>query len=569
MNHTYPSVEYLVGADWPERQTQVSDSSSTIRVEKAASGSSLGSSILQSEWATSLKSYPLPTMTGIREEVKKWHKCYIPRLFSRQKTSDVSTDDGVPGFIDAPWTTIKRSAKKYLKFVGPGMMVSIAYMDPGNYSTDVAAGAQKRFALLFMVFLSNLLAVYLQTLAIRLGTVTGQDLAVNCRRHFPKYVNWVLYIFAEAAIMATDIAEIIGTAIALNILLKIPLIAGVFITIIDVFVVLLAYRPGRGMTTVRIYEYMVACLLFGVVICFAIELAHIPKQNVGHIFRGYVPSSEVISGDGLYLSCGILGATVMPHSLYLGSALVRPRVQEYDQLHSPDGGLAEFEDLDEETEDAVNEKYQPSHAAIKYAMKYSTIEVAVSLCTLALFVNSAIIVVAGSTLYQNAEAADADLYSIYNLLRDLLSPASGIVFMIALLCSGQSAGIICTIAGQIVCEGHINMHVRPWIRRIITRLIALIPCIIVVAIVGKSGLSAALNGSQVALSILLPFLSAPLIWLTSSKKVMSVAVSSNSEGNSIVDMSNGWFSKLTGLSIWLFIAMLNVYLIVHLGLYGS
>uniref|UniRef100_A0A060SZS3 ARAD1C06358p n=1 Tax=Blastobotrys adeninivorans TaxID=409370 RepID=A0A060SZS3_BLAAD len=479
---------------------------------------------------------------------------------------------------------IVASLQKYGKFVGPGIMVSIAYMDPGNYSTDIAAGATLRYWLLFVVLLSNLIAMYLQSLAIKLGTVTGNDLAVACKQNLNKYVVYMLYVFAEAAIICTDIAEVIGTAIALNILLHIPLMAGVVITIVDVILVLMAYRPGKGMAAVRIFEYVVAILVFGVIICFAVLLARIPSQDVGLIFRGYLPSKHVIEGEAMYEACGILGATVMPHSLYLGSGLVRPRVRDYDIKQGYISG-------EEEDDPIANDKYRPSLGAIRYALKYSILETVVSLCTMALFVNSAILIVAGATMYGDDKAADADLYGIYDILSSLLSKAAGTIFMIALLFSGQSAGIICTISGQIVCEGHLNWTIRPWVRRITTRLIAIIPCIVVTAAVGRSGLNATLNASQVALSILLPFLTAPLIYLTCLRRVMSVrtldtsahqtqssqestAPDKEAEGDSssavsIIDMSNNWLTMILGVAIWLFICVLNVYLIVHLGLYGE
>jgi metal iron transporter len=465
-------------------------------------------------------------------------------------------------------TKAKNMSINFAKFIGPGMMISIAYMDPGNYSTDVSAGAQKKFSLLFVVLLSNILAIFLQSLGIKLGSVTGEDLAVNCRRHFPRWLSLTIYGFAEIAIIATDIAEVIGTAVALNILIHLPLIAGVILTIVDVMLVLLAYRPGKGMYIVRLFEYGVTTLLFGVVICFAIELSRIPKSPVGEVFRGYLPSRDIIDDKGLYLSCGILGATVMPHSLYLGSSLVKPRIRDYDIRH----GNCKQEQTDE---GLLHDSYQPSLAAINHCLKYSIIELVVALCTVAMFVNSAILIVAGSTMYNNPKSVDSDLYSIYDLLVELLSKTAGILFMVALLLSGQSAGIICTIAGQIVSEGHINWKIRPWIRRIVTRVIAILPCLIVVAVVGKSGLNSTLNASQVALSVLLPFLTAPLIYLTSMKKVMTVYIQVDGESfdnykddKSVieVDKANSWPICILGFAVWLFVTILNVYLIVQLGI---
>jgi metal iron transporter len=446
------------------------------------------------------------------------------------------------------------------------MMVAVAYMDPGNYSTAVSGGAAKRYALLFVILLATVLALFLQSLAVKLGSVTGRDLAANIRRHLPFWLSVVLYVFAEGAIIATDIAEVIGTAIALNILLHIPLIAGVAMTIVDVVLILLAYQPGKGMLAVRIFEYGITALVFVVVLCFAVELSKVPTLPAGEIFRGFLPSSKLISDGGMYLSSGILGATVMPHSLYLGSSLVKSRIKRYDRRHGYDK---------EDNGDFYHDGYEPSLEAIRWSYKYSIIELFLALCTVAIFVNSSILIVAGRTLYGSQEAENADLYSIYDMLGQYVSQAVAVIFMVALVCSGQSAGIICTIAGQIVCEGHINWKIRPWVRRIVTRLIAIAPCIVVAAAVGREGLAAVLNASQVALTITLPFLVAPLIYLTSRRKVMTVHTRTyersagqtdvdNSEGG--VVMANSWPVAIFGFVVWLFLAVLNVYLIVTLAM---
>lgn len=507
--------------------------------------------------------------------------------------------------------------KTFFKFVGPGFMVAVAYMDPGNYSTDVAAGAQFRFHLLFVIFLSNCIAVFLQSLAIKLGTVTGRNLAQISRDEFPVWLNVCFYLLAEIAIIATDIAEVIGTAIALNILLKIPLIAGVILTIVDVLIILLAYRPGSSMRVVHYFECGVAALVLGVVICFAIQLSRIPPTPVADVFRGYLPSSVLLKGEAMYAACGILGATVMPHSLYLGSDIVKPRLMEHDVKM----GNVEPDYTEEEFE-----QYRPSVSAIDFSLLYSVVELAVSLFTYAFFVNSAILIIAGATLYGTEAAQDADLYSIHHSLSSMLSKGAGTLFMLALLFSGQSAGIICTISGQIVSEGYLNWSIRPWLRRIITRGIAIVPCVIVAGCVGRSGLNATLNASQVALSILLPFLVFPLIYFTCKSSIMKInavdsldvpsqqdtmvsgetllsPVSSNdnvrvdnlSHGTVLevgqasritdkkseiiriveragpppektINYTNNWITTIFGCAVWLFIAVLNVYLIVQLGL---
>lgn len=573
---------------------------------------------------------------GIAAKVKN-----IFRIHSRETRSpdddDNDNDDNIenerPSNNDPPPSNgvfkkytrkVLRAMKQYGRFIGPGFMISVAYMDPGNYSTDVAAGAQFRFSLLFVVLLSNCIAIYLQSLAIKLGTVSGRDLAQVSRDELPMWLNLILYILAEIAIICTDIAEVIGTAVALNILLHIPLIAGVVITILDVLIVLLAHRPGNSMTLVRVFEYGVACLVLGVVICFAIQLAHIPEVPVGDVFRGFLPSHQLIEGDALYAACGILGATVMPHSLYLGSAIVKPRLLDYDLTN---GNLEK--ETQEDIQDGFYDLYRPSLAAIRHALRFSIIELAIALFTFALFVNSAILIVAGATIYGTENADNADLYSIHDTLSTLLSASAGTIFMLALLFSGQSAGIICTIAGQIVSEGYLHWSVKPWVRRLFTRSIAIVPCLIVTGAVGKKGLNATLNASQVALSILLPFLIAPLIYFTCKNSVMTIQKSavpqsqSNQEdlredGNAEaghpedgiftnpgevspqqstpdprsttavpevlevfdtvdhyragkpltepVSFRNNWFTTIVGILVWLFIAILNVYLMVCLGL---
>ncbi|KAK9238699.1 natural resistance-associated macrophage protein-domain-containing protein [Lipomyces kononenkoae] len=465
---------------------------------------------------------------------------------------------------------------KYLGFIGPGFMIAVAYIDPGNYSTDVAAGAMFRFDLLFVVMLSNIFAIFLQALCAKLGSVTGLDLAQMCRAHFPRWLCIVLYILAETAIIATDLAEVIGTAISLNILFKIPLVAGVAITIIDVLIVLVAYKPDGSLKAVRWFEYAVAALVLAVVICFCVELGTIKGTSVGEVLKGFLPNKTVVSSQGLYYSCGILGATVMPHSLYLGSGLVQPRLREYDEKEG---------NFTSSPSDSVdNLKYRPSLDAIRHALRFSIVELALSLVSFALFVNSSILIVSGATLSDTPGAASADLFSIYDMLSANLSQAAGTVFALALLCSGQSAGIVCTLAGQMVSEGFLHWSMRPWLRRLITRAVAIVPCIVVAGAVGREGLAEVLNLSQVILSILLPFVSAPLIYFTCRKKYMRVPVLATPETAAdgdddpaleledarrdieYADLSNGWIVTVSGVLIWLFISGLNIYLIVLLGL---
>ncbi|CAR26833.1 hypothetical protein ZYGR_0I01050 [Zygosaccharomyces rouxii] len=481
------------------------------------------------------------------------------------------------------WETIKAVGRKYVKFIGPGLLVSVAYIDPGNYSTSVSAGASNQFSLLCIILLSNFIAIFLQCLCIKLGSVTGLDLSRACRTYLPRWINITLYVFAECAIIATDVAEVIGTAVALNILLKIPLPAGVVITVVDVFAVMFTYKQGTSsLNFIKYFEYSVALLVLGVCVCFAIELNYLPADtSAAKVFRGFVPSSQMVEHNGLYTAISILGATVMPHSLFLGSGLVQPRLLDYDVTHgnySVTESELEGKKTDEEVRDQKYFEYKPSMEAIKYCMKYSFVELALTLFTLALFVNCSILIVAGATLYGTPGAADADLYSIHNLLSHKIAPAVGTLFMTALLLSGQSAGVVCTMAGQIVSEGHINWTLKPWQRRLLTRCISLVPCLVISICIGREALSKALNASQVVLSILLPFLVAPLIFFTCKKSIMKVEVSEentdagafeNERRTKTVNMANGWITSICAIFVWVFLSFLNVYAIVELGLSGG
>ncbi|KAK5144141.1 NRAMP-like transporter smf-3 [Rachicladosporium monterosium] len=438
---------------------------------------------------------------------------------------------------------------KYVKFIGPGFMISVAYIDPGNYATDVGAGATYRFKLLFVVLMSNLFAIFLQSLCIKLGTVTGLNLAEMYRAHMPPWLNYTLYGIAEAAIIATDIAEVIGTAIALNLLSngRIPLVAGCALSIVDVLFILLFYQSsGRNMKALRAFEFFVILLVLGVVVCFCFQLSLIQHTDVGEVFHGFLPSRALVQGRGLYQACGILGATVMPHSLYLGSGIVQARLQEFDldekkrqrhetnsrwpHDHHPAQDPSTSSD-ENDTTSSSSSKYRPSLPAIKACMSYSITELALSLFTFALFVNSAILIVAGASLSQTPAAATADLFSIYHLLSRSLAPAAGTIFALALLLSGTSAGIVCTIAGQMVSEGQLNLRFTPWVRRLMTRSISITPSIIIAGAVGAKGLSAALEGTQVALSVILPFVSAPLIYFTCRDRYMTVGVVGSAGGS--------------------------------------
>lgn len=463
---------------------------------------------------------------------------------------------------------VAQKISKYARFVGPGFLVAVAYIDPGNYSTDVAAGASYQYRLLFIVLVSNLFAIFLQSLCIKLGSVTGLNLAENCREHLPRWIVIILYIFAEAAIVATDIAEVIGSAIALNLLGNIPLVAGCAITLADVLFLLIFYRPSGSMWGLRAFEYFVMGLVLAVVICFCVQLSLIKGQSVGHVFKGYLPSSAVVESNGLYQSCGILGATVMPHSIFLGSGVVQARLKEFDVKSGYVDASVPLGSNGGEVE------YRPTLGAIRSCLKYSIIELTLSLFTFALFVNSAILIVAGAALYGKPGSDDADLWGIHDLLSKSISPAAGTIFALALLLSGLSAGIVCTMAGQMVSEGMLRWSIKPWLRRLITRSISIVPSIIIAAAVGKEGLDQTLNASQVVLSVILPFVTAPLVYFTCRNKYMTVRTGEageviegpNDAQTEGVKMRNNFVVSTLAILIWVIIAVMNVALIVLVGL---
>jgi metal iron transporter len=409
---------------------------------------------------------------------------------------------------------------------------------------------------------------------------------------------------------------VIGTAIALNLLIpQIPLVAGCALSILEVLLILVFYRPNGSMKGLRAFEYFVMLLVLAVVICFCIQLSLIEHISVAEVFRGYLPSSTLVERTALYQACGILGATVMPHSLYLGSGIVQSRLYDYDRTagllpptppRSPTPSVLHGSHP-RSSSDSDRKEYIPSLAAIQHSLKYSVAEVTLSLFTFALFVNSAILIVAGASLYNtNPDALEADLFGIHALLSTSIAPAAGTVFALALLFSGISAGIVCTIAGQMVSEGALRWSLRPWLRRLVTRSISIAPSIVIAAAVGREGLDAALNGSQVALSIALPFVSAPLIWFTSVDRYMMVRPgmarygghygsleggreaaaargeakgvwervkglfgagkgSSGCEDGEVVKMANNWLVVFFGVAVWLIIAIMNVANLVLLG----
>jgi manganese transport protein len=402
--------------------------------------------------------------------------------------------------------------RKMLAFAGPGYLVAVGYMDPGNWATDLAGGSQFGYTLLTVILLSNLMAVLLQGLASKLGIVTGRDLAQACRDHYSKPVGFVLWVLCELAIAACDLAEVIGTAIALNLLFDIPLPVGVAITALDVL--LLLYLQNKGF---RLLEAIVITLVATVGVCFLFEI-FLAKPEFGAVMRGFIPDPEILKNkDMLYVSVGILGATVMPHNLYLHSSIVQTR--QYEE--TPDG----------------------KREAVKFAFIDSTVAL-----SLALFINAAILIVAAATFHKSGNEGVAEIQDAYKLLTPLLGGGASAMFALALLASGQNSTLTGTLAGQIVMEGFLNIRIRPWLRRLITRMIAIVPAAIVAILYGESGTARLLILSQVILSLQLSFAVFPLVMFTSDRVKMGAFA------------NPGWL-KLMAYLVALVIAGLNVWLL--------
>jgi manganese transport protein len=404
--------------------------------------------------------------------------------------------------------------RKMLAFAGPGYLVAVGYMDPGNWATDIAGGAKFGYTLLSVIVLSNFMAILLQSLSARLGIASGRDLAQACRDSYSQRTSFALWIVCEIAIAACDLAEVQGAAIALQLLFGIPLLWGVCLTAADVFLVL--YLQNRGF---RYVEAIVLTLILGIAGCFAIEL-WMARPDVVALAAGVIPRAEILRNpEMLYISIGILGATVMPHNLYLHSSIVQTRM------------------------------YGDSFEGKKEAIRYATIDSTVALMS-ALFINAAILIMAAAVFNPDPQYRDvADIGDAYLLLNPLLgATVASTLFAVALLFSGQNATLTGTLAGQIVMEGFLNLRLRPWLRRLITRLIAIVPAVIVIAIRGEEGSGPLLVLSQVILSLQLPFAIFPLLQFTSSKKLMG-------------PFAIALWIKALAWPVCIIIAALNVYLL--------
>ena len=403
--------------------------------------------------------------------------------------------------------------RKLLAFSGPGFLVAVGYMDPGNWATDLAGGAKFGYSLLAVVMISNFMAILLQHLCIKLGVATGRDLAQACRDHYPRPIIWFLWILCEIAIAACDLAEVVGSAIALQLLFGIPLVWGCIITALDVLIVLFLQTKGF-----RYIEVLVITLIVTIGGCFAAELIF-SKPSLTGILLGYIPGPRiVINQEMLYVSIGILGATVMPHNLYLHSSVVQTR------------------------------KFEQTPRGKREAIKFATIDSTVALM-FALFINAAILVLAAAAFHWSGHQDVADIQEAYKLLSPLLGVgAASVLFAVALLASGQNSTLTGTLAGQIVMEGFLNIRITPWLRRLITRLIAIVPAVLVIGIAGETKTTQLLVASQVVLSMQLGFAVWPLMRFTGEKAKLG-------------EFTNKLWLKILGWTTALIIITLNVKLL--------
>jgi len=372
--------------------------------------------------------------------------------------------------------------RRLFAFAGPAYLVSVGYMDPGNWATDIAAGSRYGYALIWVLLMSNLMAVLLQSLSARLGLVSGRDLAQACRDRYPPAVNAALWILCEVAIAACDLAEVLGSAIGLQLLFGLPLIYGVLLTALDTFLILFLHQAG-----IRKMEAFILVLVATIGGCFLLEI-FLSRPDVAGIARGFLPTLP--DRDALYYAIGILGATVMPHNLYLHSSLVQSR--------------------------RVVKTAQGIHQSIRY----NTIDSVVAL-NIAFFINAAILVMAAAVFFRSGHTEIASIQDAHRLLAPLVgSSAAPVLFALALICAGQSSTITGTLAGQIVMEGFVNIRLRPWLRRLVTRGLAIIPAVATIAVAGEGGTGELLVFSQVLLSMQLSFAVIPLIHMVSDRKRM-------------------------------------------------
>ncbi|XBW37122.1 hypothetical protein QEN19_002700 [Hanseniaspora menglaensis] len=496
-------------------------------------------------------------------------------------------------YVNKYWSLIMRF------FPSTTLLVSIAFMDPGNFSTSITAASSFQYKLLFGIVVANFFAVIIQSLSCKLGVVTGLDLAQNCKKHLPKWMNVILFIAAEISIVATDIAEVVGTSFALKILFNVPLVWGSVITVVDTLIVLVFYsRDSKNMNQIKIFEIFVSLFVLATIFCFVFQLSkiHIPSQRV--MWDGFVPHFALFSNkEYIYQFISIVGATVMESAIFLETSAVTFKVHNYDYMRT---GIIPS---------------RPSDGAVKAILKNSVLELVIVLFFVASFINCSILIVAGASIYNTAEAENASIVTLYEVMCASVSQAAGTVFALSLLFCGFSSSFITTMCSEIITTGFLDIKMKPWILRMVTRTVAVTPVILIAALVGENGMTAVLNLSQVILSLLLPLVSAPLIYFTSckqfmfvmsddeksvetlselnysitditeaKKEVISVKDERNDEENIIIGQesdnlnakvateseipkkiyyNNGWFLLIVSGGIWLLISGLNIYMVTQ------
>lgn len=445
-------------------------------------------------------------LTGTAAGIKK---IFAPKGWRKEKVNNSLPE--VFASINVP--TNGSFWKKLLAFSGPGLMVAVGYMDPDNWATDIAGGAQFGYTLLSVILISNIFAIILQYLALKLGIVTERDLAQVCRDHYHPTISFILWVLCEIAIAACDLAEVIGSALALNLLFHIPLVIGVAITALDVLVILFFQYKGF-----RLIESIVASLIFVILACFTYEILASHPDFIP-LVSSLIPKQQIVFNPSmLYIAIGIMGATVMPHNLYLHSSIVQTR------------------------------NYERNEAGKKMAIKFATIDSTAALL-FAFFINASILIVAGATFHNTGHQGVADIMEAHKLLAPLLgTTVASTLFAIALLASGQNSTLTGTLAGQIVMEGFLDIRLKPWLRRLITRAIAIIPAFIVTLAYGEKGIANLLVLSQVILSMQLSFAVIPLILFTNNPKKMG-------------SFANSWYTKLTAWVVATIILTLNLHLL--------
>jgi manganese transport protein len=424
--------------------------------------------------------------------------------------------------------------KKVMAFLGPAYLVSVGYMDPGNWATDIAGGSAFGYRLIWILFISNLIALLLQSLSTRLGIVRGLDLAQASKNSYPRFVNFCLYILAQIAIIACDLAEIIGMAIGLQLLFHLPLIWGISLTITDT--ILLLFLMNKGM---RKLEGFIISMIFIIGISFLVEM-FIVKPDFVEVAKGFIPGN--LNGSALYIAIGIIGATVMPHNLYLHSSLVQTR------------------------------KIDRSDEGIKSAIRFNLFDTSIAL-NLAFLINAAILILAASAFFRNGYFQIAEIQDAYKLLERIFGSLAPALFAIALIASGQSSTITGTLAGQIIMEGHINLRIQPWLRRLLTRLLAILPAVLTIVYFGEQALGSLIILSQVVLSLQLGFAVIPLIHFTSDKKRMgkfaiglkvkilawaSAALILVLNIKLVIEQIADWIKQYPAIQIWIYTLVLPI-----------